>query len=361
MSDHAYYDLREFLNQFPRGFLETESCVEIKILKKLFTEEEARLTVKLSTIPEGFDNIADRLSMNVDELEEKLEAMANKGLIFRIRRKGITSYRAAPFMIGLYEYSVKRVDKELAALFKEYYETAYIKNLGSHNISGFKVIPVERSIESGMVLLPYQKLEESVRTARKIAVSDCVCRKEAKLLSEGCNHPMESCLSFGVAAEYYIDSGLGREITAEEAIKILEETDNSGLIHAGANSKHLSNICNCCPCCCAALKAITKRGSYRQRHFNAIFEAMVDEVECTACEICLERCPVGAIEVKESAMVDRDKCLGCGLCASSCPTEAVHLFLREDREEPFNSVADLGSKILKAWGKEPLSVKQKIV
>jgi len=361
MSDNAYYDLREFLNQFPRGFLETESGVEIKILKKLFTEEEARLTVRLSTLPEELGNIAGRLSMNVDELEEKLEAMANKGLIFSIRRKGITSYRAAPFMIGLYEYSVKRIDKELAALFKEYYETAYIKNLGSHNIPGFKVIPVERSIESGIVLLPYQKLEESVRAARKIAVSDCVCRKEAKLLSEGCNHPMESCLSFGVAAEYYIDSGLGREITAEEAIKILEETDNSGLIHAGANSKHLSNICNCCPCCCAALKAITKRGSYRQRHFNAIFEAMVDEEECTACEICLERCPVGAIEVKESAMVDRDKCLGCGLCANSCPTEAVNLFLREDGEEPFNGVAELGNKILKAWGKEPLSVKQKIV
>jgi Pyruvate/2-oxoacid:ferredoxin oxidoreductase delta subunit len=357
MSDNAYYDLREFLNQFPRGFLETESGVETKILKKLFTEEEARLTAKLSTLPEELDSIAGRLSMNSGELEEKLEAMANKGLVFRIRRKGITSYRAAPFMIGLYEYSVKRVDKELAALFKEYYEAAYINNLGSHNIPGFKVIPVEESIESGIALLPYQKLEESVRAARKIAVTDCVCRKEAKLLGEGCNHPMESCLSFGVAAEYYIDSGLGREISAEEAIKILEETDNSGLIHAGANSKHLSNICNCCPCCCAALKAITKGGSYRQRHFNAVFEAMVDEVECTACEICLERCPVGAIEVEDIAIVDRDKCLGCGLCASSCPTEAIDLFPREDGEEPFNSVGELGKKILTAWGKEPLSVK----
>jgi len=360
MSDNAYHELREFLNQFPRGFLETESGAEIKILKKLFTKEEARLTVKLSTLPEELDHIADRLSMNVDKLEEKLEAMANKGLIFRFRRKGITSYRAAPFMIGLYEYAVKSIDKELAALFKEYYETAYIKNLGSHNISGFKVIPVERSVESGMVLLPYQRLEESVRSARKIAVTDCVCRKEAKLLGEGCNHPMESCLSFGVAAEYYIDSGLGREITADEAIKILEETDQSGLIHAGANSKHLSNICNCCPCCCAALKAITQGRSYRQRHFNAIFEAMVDTEECTACEICIERCPVKAIEMEESAVVDRDKCLGCGLCASSCPTEAIKLILREDGEEPFSSVADLGDKILKYWGKESLSVKQKI-
>ena len=85
----------------------------------------------------------------------------------------------------------------------------------------------------------------------------------------------------------------------------------------------------------------------------------MDEEECTACEICLERCPVGAIEVEDIAVVDRDKCLGCGLCGTGCPTEAIHLFLREDSEEPFNSVGELGNKILKAWGKEPLSVKQK--
>ena len=85
----------------------------------------------------------------------------------------------------------------------------------------------------------------------------------------------------------------------------------------------------------------------------------MDEEECTACEICVERCPVEAIEVEESAVVDRDKCLGCGLCATGCPTEAINLLVREDGEEPFNSVADLGNKILEAWGKEPFSVKQK--
>jgi Na+-translocating ferredoxin:NAD+ oxidoreductase subunit B len=359
MSDIDYQALRDFLHQFPRGFLKTESGVEIKILKRLFTEEEARLTVKLSTLPEELERIADRLDLKADDLGRQLDAMAEKGLIFRFRRQGLPFYRAAPFMIGLYEYSVKKIDQELAALFKEYYEAAYVKELGNHDIPGFKVIPMEKTIETEMVLLPYQKLEESVRAARKIAVADCVCRKETVLLGEGCHHPMETCLSFGVAAEHYIDSGLGREITADEAIKILEEADKSGLIHAGANSVHLSNICNCCPCCCAALKAITKWGSYRQRHFNAIFEAVVDEAECTACEACLDRCPVGAIEVADKALVDREKCLGCGLCAGTCPTESIHLLLREDRQEPFSNVGALGGRVLEAKGKTPLMIKQK--
>jgi Pyruvate/2-oxoacid:ferredoxin oxidoreductase delta subunit len=360
MSETIYHQLRDFLNQFPRGFLKTNSGVEIKILQRLFDEEEAELTMQLSTLPEELTHIAERLEIKEAELEKRLDTLADKGLIFRVRRRGTSLYRAAPFMIGLYEYSVKRIDKELAALFKEYYEAAYLKDLGNHNIPGFKVIPMEENIETETVLLPYQKLEESVRSARKIAVTDCVCRKEAALLGEACHHPLETCLSFGAAAEYYIDSGLGREINSDEAIRILEETDKSGLIHAGANSVHLSNICNCCPCCCAALKAITKKGSYRQRHFNAVFEAVIDEEECTACEVCLDRCPVGAIEVEDTARVERDKCLGCGLCATTCPAEAIHLAPKEAGQQPFDNVAELGMAILKAKGKEPLKIRQKV-
>ncbi|OGP51795.1 MAG: hypothetical protein A2Y79_04515 [Deltaproteobacteria bacterium RBG_13_43_22] len=360
MSDEIYYELRDILDKFPRGFQQTESGIEIKILKKLFSEEEARLAVQLSTVPEEVGEIADRLEGNVNDLRPRLDEMANKGLIFRLRRQGKAYYRVAPYAIGLYEYAVKRIDKELAALFREYYEDAYLKTLGSHNIPGFKVLPIEKVIKSDSVLLPYQMIEESIRAARKIAVSDCMCRKEAILLGEACKHPLENCLSFGAAAEYYIESGLGREVNAEEAIKILKEADESGLVHAGANSKHLSNICNCCPCCCLGLKTLTQKGSYRERHFNPIFEPLVDADACTACEVCVERCPVEAISVEDFARVDRDKCLGCGLCTGTCTVEAISMVVRKDVRHPFDNVAELGGAVLKAKGKEPLTVKQKV-
>jgi len=347
MSDQHYLELRRFLDQFPLGFPQTESGVEIKILKKLFTKEEAETVVLLSPVPEEAAVIAKRIGMPEKTLEEKLESLANKGLIFRTRRQGQTTYRAAPFMIGLYEYSVKKIDKELASLFKEYYDTAYLEEMGASHVPGFKVIPVKENIQPGSVLFPYHKLEESIKAARKISVADCVCRKEARLVGEGCDHPLETCLSFGVAAEYYIETGMGREITAEEAIRIIEETDKAGLVHAGANSKHLSNICNCCPCCCASMKGITKRGHESHRYFNAMFEAIIDEEACTGCENCLERCPVGAIVVDDTASVNRDQCLGCGLCAGDCPGEAITLQLREDGQEPFNRVAEMGMEVLK--------------
>lgn len=349
MSDTPYLKLRDFLDQFPLGFPQTPTGVEIKILKRLFTEEEAELAVFLTPVPEEVAQIAERAGLEAKDLEQKLESMSKKGLIFRVRRQGRTLYNTAPFMIGLYEYAVNKIDKELAELFKEYYETAYLDEMGASNVPGFKVIPIEETIVEDKVLLPFHKLKENIRAARKIAAADCVCRKEAHLTGEGCDYPLEKmCLSFGAAAEYYIENGMGQEVTAEEAIKIVEEADRAGLVHAGANAKHLANICNCCPCCCASMKGITKRGHDKHKYLNSMFEAFIDEEVCTGCEDCVERCPVKAITVHDTAVVDSEKCLGCGLCAGSCPSEAITLHLREDAEEPFDRAFDLGMAILVA-------------
>ena len=347
MSAENYLNLRKFLDQFPLGFPETPSGVEIKILKRLFTEEEARIATYLTPTPETATRIARRKKLNEIDLEERLESMSKKGLIFRIRREGKTLYNSAPFMIGLYEYSVKKIDKDLAKLFKEYYDTAYLDEMGASNIPGFKIIPIEETIETDTVLYPYQMLKESIRNSRVISVTECICRKETRLNEEGCNHPIENCLSFGIAAEYYIENGMGREITAEEAIKIVEEADQSGLVHASANSKHLSNICNCCPCCCASMKGMTKFGHDKQKYMNAIFESVIDIEACIGCGLCVDRCPVKAITSDDYAIVDRDLCLGCGLCASVCSEEAIILEPREDRVEPFNRVLEMGMAIIK--------------
>lgn len=346
MSGDVYVKLREFLDRFPLGFPATQSGVELEILRKLFSEEEASLFVLLSPFPEEVSQIAGRTGIDERYLAEMLDAMSRKGLVFRIRREGKTFYNAAPFMIGLYEYSVKKIDEELARLFKEYYETVYVDEMGASGVPGFKVLPLEEKIAAGTVLLPYLKLEELVKNARVAAVTECICRKEARLNGEGCDYPLETCLSFGVAAEYYIENGWAEEITTSDALEIIREADEAGLVHASVNAKHLSNVCNCCPCCCASLKGITKRGYEVHKYINAIFRSVVDQESCISCGTCVERCPVGAITLEEVAVVNEEKCLGCGLCATTCPANAITVKLREKWEEPFNRAAELGMAIL---------------
>jgi ferredoxin len=89
---------------------------------------------------------------------------------------------------------------------------------------------------------------------------------------------------------------------------------------------------------------------------NALFEASINEEECIACEECLDRCPVGAITIEDTAVVDRNKCLGCGLCAGACPSEAITMILRDDAEEPFDRALDLGLAILQ--GKQEATKKR---
>ena len=346
MPDDAYTTLRQFLDQFPLGFPATDSGVEIKILRKLFTEEEARIAVHLTPFPENAKEVSKRSGLSIEHLEKMLEQMSLKGLIFRSKRQDEMLYNTAPFMVGIYEYSVGRMDKELAALYKEYYETAYQKEMGESNIPGFKAVPVGENISSDIAVLPYRLIEEEIREANCIAVTPCICRKEARLNGEGCTHELETCLSFGVAAEYYIKNGIGRKIDADEAINILKKADEAGLVHACTNVKHLANICNCCPCCCASMKGITGKGLLREKFFNPLYEPVIETESCTLCSTCLDRCPVKAIEIGDAISVNRDKCLGCGLCATACPLELISMIPRKDRQEPFNRMIELGLAIL---------------
>jgi len=258
MADNIYHDLRHFLDQFPFGYPETESGIEIEILKRLFTEDEAELALKLTVIPEEVESISKRTGLPSDELHKRLEEMAQKGLVFRISRHEKNQYNAIPFVVGLYEYSVKKMDSELAGLCREYVDTVYMDEIGATDIPSLKVVPIGTKIGAGTELLPYHNIVENVRKAKRIAVAECICRKEKRLLGEGCTHPLEACLTFGITADYYIESGMGREISAEEAIQIIEEADKSGLVHTATNTRSMSMICNCCPCCCPFMIAITK-------------------------------------------------------------------------------------------------------
>jgi hypothetical protein len=116
-----YRKLARHLDRLPGGYPPSESGVELRILKRLFTPEEAHLAMHLTLIHEDARVIAYRAGIPAAEAAERLETMLYKGLVYAQQAAGKPPrYMIAQFAIGFYEAQVNRLDKELAEDVEEY-------------------------------------------------------------------------------------------------------------------------------------------------------------------------------------------------------------------------------------------------
>jgi len=319
-----YERLARHLDNLPTGFPGTESGVEMRILKRLFSPEEAETALLLTMMPESAAAIAERSGLDATPLADRLEQMAKKGLIFRSAKGEMNFYSAAQFVIGIWEYHLNSLDEELIRDVNEYMPTLMKKSWLETKTKQLRVVPVAKSVSAEMGIMPFEAAEAIINKQSKIVVSNCICRKEQKIIGKGCDKPMEACFSFGGAAYYYEKNGLGREVDKTEALEILKSGVDAGLVLQPGNQQRSVNICMCCGCCCGVLKNLNTMDKPAQVvHSN--YYAQVDADACTACEACVARCQMDAIEMEDVARVDLDRCIGCGLCVTDCPTEAVTL------------------------------------
>jgi len=165
----------------------------------------------------------------------------------------------------------------------------------------------------------------------KIVVAPCICRTENRIMGTGCDKPVETCLTFGFAAEYYEKNGLGRNITHEDALEILAKGKETGLVIQPGNAKKPFNICMCCSCCCQILKAVKQLDSPAE-HVRTNHFARVDSDLCKGCYECLGICPMEAITVNDIAKIINKRCIGCGVCVSSCSFNAITLIQKKNIE-----------------------------
>ena len=84
MENDLYEKLARHLDELPGGFPPTESGVELRILRRLFNEDEAELALHLTLIPEEPRVIARRAKIKHLEAARRLEDMALKGLLLRV-------------------------------------------------------------------------------------------------------------------------------------------------------------------------------------------------------------------------------------------------------------------------------------
>ncbi len=345
----VYQRLREFLDRMPGSYPTTESGVEIKILRKLFTPEEAELTMKLTHMPEPISAIASRTGMEKDLLASRLEAMARKGLLLRMRAGEEAFYSALSFVVGIYEFNLNTIDRELAELFEE-----YLPHLGEvwKNVrtKPLRVVPIQSAVPGGHAVASYEQIRELVKEKQLISVAPCICRKEQTLLGGRCDRPSERCIQFDLAAQYYLENGMSRQISREELMALLKMGEEKALVLCPTNAKEIMNICLCCGCCCGLLRTLKRLDRPADQVANR-FQARIDPDLCTACGTCQERCQIGAVrEAGEICQVDAARCIGCGLCVPFCPAEAISMVEKSDSVPVPDNVIEMNLRTLEERG-----------
>ncbi len=332
--DDVYIKLAKSLDDMPGGFPATENGVELRILRRLFTPDEAELTLHLSVIPEEAAKIAKRLRLPEEDTARRLEDMALKGLIYRrLSEDGPPKYMAWQFVIGIWEYHVNSLDEGLARDMGEYIPRLLDVETWK-KVPQLRTIPVGQSIPVEHAVMPYEVAEKIVRSHSRILVAPCICRRERKLVGEGCDRPEESCLVFGSGSDFYLQNGLGRMISQEEALDILAAADRAGLVLQPNNAQRAGNICCCCGCCCGVLRTIKKHPRPADIVSSA-FRVSVDRNSCDGCGVCLERCQMEALRLEDDRVcADLGRCIGCGLCVTTCPTGSLTLMRKPPFEQP---------------------------
>lgn len=353
MTSDIYYQLREQLDQYSVGFPATESGVEIEILQKLFTEEEAQMYLNLSMMLETPEAVGERLKQDPEKVARLLEQMAQKGLLFRLRKEGSTRYGVAPYVVGIYEYQLKTMDHELAKLHEQYFEETFAHDTSIKTLP-MRTIPVNKSLNVSWPVAPYEDVREIIKSKEKIAVADCICRVQQGRLDQDCDKPMEACFMFGSHAEYYVEKGMGRWISQEESLEILDRCEEGGLVPQPFNAQNPGGMCNCCGDCCGILRSLKKHPRPAERVVSNYY-AEVDADLCASCETCLERCQMEAITMgpDDVPVVDLDRCIGCGLCVTTCSTEAMRLQPKpeEERRDPPSTAQGTMMQIAQQRGK----------
>ncbi len=338
MNKDLYSQLRKHLDKQPAGFPETKNGSAIDILKRFYTPEQAKIALKMTTIPEPAVKIAKKLKIDEKKAGESLEKMAREGLLFRVHTLEAPLYMQPNFIMGIYEWHVNTVDREIAEKADDVYDGLFEHHWKNRKTKQLRVVPVDTSIEHKDTVRGYDMIRELVRGTGNgpYAAAPCICRVEQVKKGNEVNRPMDTCLTFGMVAQYYIENGIGKELTEDELMQKLTECEKASLVPFGTNSQKIVNMCMCDKDSCQIFRNLRKLEKPAQQ-VHAAFSAAIDAELCNGCKKCTKKCQIDAVVATDVQAgkkakiheIDSDRCIGCGLCVAVCPQQAISMQPKE--------------------------------
>jgi ferredoxin len=345
-----YRDLQQHLDKQAVGYPATKSGAEIRILKRFFNPEEARLAMQLSYKPASLEQIHESArgsGISLSAMETMLDGMAKNGVIGHVEKAGTQYFYTIPFVVGMFEGQLKRLTPEFLSDVEQFTaDRAFGLAFLSTELPQMRTIPVGKSISVEHHVTTYDHLIDIINGMDgPFAIHQCICRKMAAMKGNPCRKTsrQETCMAFGDMAKYSIKNGAGRAISKEEALEIARLNEADGLVFQPSNTQKVDFVCACCGCCCGMLR-VQKMLPQPVDFWATNYYASVDAEACMGCGTCVERCQVNAVSIDDrlgASSVNLDRCIGCGNCVVSCVSGAMSLLKKEKQTVPPESAEDL--------------------
>lgn len=285
----------------------TPNDPEYKILEPVVTDEMAEVGLCLQfRKPMSAEEVAPLCGKSLEDTKRILWELAMAGVCFVGEKDGVDKFWLEIWVPGVMEMMVNNKENvkkypQIAEAFEAYGRVRGPQTAGVFPVGTglMRVIPIETAIDGETRRASYEEVSKYLNDHTIFSVSDCSCRTVREVMGEGCGHLKENmCIQLGHAAEYYIRTGRGRQITREEAFEIIKRAEENGLMHQIPNTDgpgETHAICNCCGCGCLSLRTAGMFLNNDMVRSNYI--SKVDREKCVACGECVQVCPVNALRL----------------------------------------------------------------
>jgi NAD-dependent dihydropyrimidine dehydrogenase PreA subunit len=372
MSDQEIY--QAFVDWMDQFFTYPDAESRMAVTMATFSPEEALLMTGMSFQGRDLEELAEEKGIDPAELGPRLDAMAEKGLVFRTVKADTVRYSLNEAPFGIYRGTFwpgvdDQRSRAIAPSANQYYYEGTGPQMGDSDLKVLRTIPINMTMEDPRRVLPFESMAKMLDQHDYFAVSHCSCRVRKNLDPDydDCKYSTENCMHFGRLGRYTVENGLGREITREEAEEIIRKAADEGLVHGASNYQEAPDtLCSCDPCCCIVFEAYHKLG-HAEGMGRSNFLVSSNPETCAGCGRCVKRCPMYTIELvdqpeaKDRVIVVGDKtvknkkgmvavpkteiCIGCGVCVHKCPTHSLVLVQNEETAEPPKTRREFGEKV----------------
>jgi NAD-dependent dihydropyrimidine dehydrogenase PreA subunit len=330
------------------AFPATDSGLEIRILKHLFTPLEAKIACHLSALPERLNRIYRRVKKNgidisKDDLEKLLDGLVQKGAILYEQMLSYNpkhkTYSLVQFVVGFYELQADRLTREFYIDSENYLHEHLLPEFQhTREYRQMRTVPVNKSIEVDRYVTQYDNIRKLVEQERgPFAIMNCLCRDGKDLVGESCklSDMRRVCITLGYSAKGSFELfPSADEISKEELLNLLDDFEKEGFVLQPENCHDPKFICVCCGCCCGALSYYNKLDRPVD-HWISNYYAEIDPNLCNGCGVCADICQLYAISIENKlATIDLGRCFGCGNCVTKCKKNAITLYQKEKTIKP---------------------------